>query len=192
MLQRNLLILLILSLFGCYGAPKQVKPAAWIFNHMPKNASETFQKGWKDGCESGMASMTNAAYKTFYHFKQDPELREDPVYYKAWKDTWDYCRHYIYGIIRQGNQRLNLPTQRTEFLTSFMGAEGILGGSGAMHITGPGDVLMPLENFGSLAGDNTFIPYQSGEGLNWDYTGDNLVNNKGTSFMDWDFENWNF
>lgn len=54
-----------------------------------------YSKGWKDGCHTGMATMSNSYYQTFYHFKQDPYLTTNKMYYQAWKDSYAYCRQYV-------------------------------------------------------------------------------------------------
>ena len=79
------IILLITTLAGCTSVPDSMKPMSWVFDQVPPDAPENFKQGYKDGCESGFSSMTNTAYRGFYHFRQDPILRKDPVYYKTWK-----------------------------------------------------------------------------------------------------------
>ncbi|MEM7617231.1 MAG: hypothetical protein AAF195_02490 [Pseudomonadota bacterium] len=84
-------------------------PAYWIFDLAPKNAAPEYKQGWLDGCETGLASMTNDFYKTFYTFQQTNEMLGNEVYYKAWKDTYHFCRHYSYGILRESDLRMNIP-----------------------------------------------------------------------------------
>lgn len=159
---KNIMILLIMLSFtsGCYNAPDAVKPMPWIFKMMPKDAPNNFKRGWMDGCETGLASMTNSFYKAFYTFKQTPKLRDDPVYYSVWKDTYNFCRHYVYGTLRQSNQRMNLPGRRSEWHETFMGAEGILE-VGMLNLWGPGDWLLPFQQIGSIGG-NTDLPSLGG------------------------------
>ncbi len=150
---KQILVILIsfILLQGCYNAPDKLKPMPWIFNMMPKDAPNNYKRGWKDGCESGLANMTNSIYRKFYTFRQDKNLREDATYYKTWKDTYNFCRHYAYGTLRQSDQRTRLPNNQTAFQAYFMGAEGILD-KGILKLTGPADALLPLQKIGPIGG----------------------------------------
>jgi len=167
-----LLFLLIPLLPACYNAPDALKPAPWIKSMMPKDAPNNFKRGWIDGCETGLASMTNSFYKTFYTFKQDPKLREDATYYKAWKSTYNFCRHYIYGNLRQSNQRMNLPGKLNEFQDTFMGAEGIFV-VGPLQLWGPGDWLVPLQKVGNIGGDRWMSSLGGGDAWSQSIGGSN-------------------
>ena len=162
------ILLVILVISGCYNAPDKLKPMPWLFNMMPQDAPNNFKRGWIDGCESGMANMTNSFYKAFYTFKQDAKLREDPIYYNVWKDTFNFCRHYVYGTLRQSNQRMNLPGRHSEWHETFMGAEGILE-VGMLNLWGPGDWLLPFQQVGSIGGD-PWLPSFNGGGPAWSNT----------------------
>lgn len=165
MIRLVILVMTLTAITGCYNAPDAVKPMPWLFDQMPKDAPNNFKRGWIDGCETGMASMTNSFYKAFYAFKQDAKLRDDPIYYTVWKDTYNFCRHYVYGTLRQSNQRMKLSGNTiSEWQETFMGAEGILE-SGMLHLTGPGDWLLPLQNIGAIGGD-PWIPALGG-GAAW-------------------------
>lgn len=63
-----------------------------------KNASPDFQKGWADGCESGMISGSNSFYQSFYKAnKQDGfKMATSPEYSNAWDKAWWYCTHSVY------------------------------------------------------------------------------------------------
>ena len=176
----------ILTLSGCYHAPDFVKPMSWLLKQVPDDAPSAYKLGWLDGCETGMSSMTNTAYKTFYSFKQNKQLRANPDYYKVWKDTYTFCRHYAYGTIRQANVRMRLPNDRTDTLTSFMGTTNIFE-AGLLQLWGPGDALKLLGNAGTVGGDlgSTF-----GMGDALDFSGDSVMNGQGTNpIMNWDFNN---
>jgi hypothetical protein len=54
-----------------------------------------YTKGWEDGCFTGMAAMSNSYYQSFYHFRQDPSMTTNQMYYQAWKDSYVYCRQYV-------------------------------------------------------------------------------------------------
>lgn len=179
------ILITVFLLSGCYSAPDPIKPMSWLFQQMPEDAPNKYKLGWKDGCESGLANMTSTTYKTFYSFKQNAELRRDPLYYKAWKDTYDFCRHYAYGTIRQADIRMKLPNEPSKFLTSFMGTENILE-HGLLQMWGPGGgTLTPLKNFGQLGGD---LGNPIGMGGATDFSDDAAMNGKGTNpIMNWEF-----
>ncbi|MDA0781718.1 MAG: hypothetical protein PQ612_03075 [Rickettsiales bacterium] len=185
----NKILLIVISVFlltGCYNAPDAIKPHSWLFKQMPQDAPNKYKHGWKDGCESGMSSMTSTTYKTFYSFKQDPILRKDPTYYKAWKDTFNFCRHYAYGTLRQADIRMNLPNERSQFLTTFMGTENILE-HGLLQMWGPGGgTLKFLKNFG---GDYGSLGREFGMGGAMDFSDDMVMNGKGKNpIMNWEFK----
>lgn len=96
-------ILMILTLSGCAG---QIFSSESIFAPTParmgkpdKNAPEEYTKGWDDGCKTGLSTMVHGYYKSFYAYKQDPELANNAMYYKAWKDAYTYCRQYSFRYI---------------------------------------------------------------------------------------------
>ncbi len=145
----SLCLLLLLSLTACPGgAPDIIKPNQRVFGHMPEGGSAEYEKGWKQGCESGLSGMTNSFYQSFYVFKQDNSMLTNEVYYKAWKDSYDYCKGYVYGIVKEGNMRRSLPHSRRHFFpeakgTSVMGTWDVKSkaGSGVLgwfDNTGPG------------------------------------------------------
>ncbi len=62
---------------------------------LPQGSPE-YTQGWKDGCETGMAVYGDPMYKTIYKWKRDEDLAAANVtYYKAWKDSYNACRHYL-------------------------------------------------------------------------------------------------
>ena len=161
-----------------------------MFDMMPKEAPNKYKRGWKDGCESGMATMTNSMYRKFYTFRQDQTLRKDATYYKAWKDTYTFCKHYVYGILRQASARQKQPNQQTSFQSYFMGAEGILF-KGLLNLQGPGDALVPLEKIGNVGGSGYVGVGQSEREViggvgSWDYSGDTMIGNDNGGW-NWDF-----
>ncbi|MBL0319489.1 MAG: hypothetical protein IPP74_09430 [Alphaproteobacteria bacterium] len=108
----NHLIRAFIIALGCIALSAciaDVRPMARIFTHMPENAPIEYQLGWKQGCESGISAMGNDFFKTFYHYTQSAELVHNEVYYKAWKDSFTYCRNYTYGMTREFSVRYRLP-----------------------------------------------------------------------------------
>ena len=61
-----------------------------------KGAHPDYLAGWEDGCQTGLSTMVHGYYKSFYGYKQDPYKANNPRYYKAWKDSYTYCRHYSF------------------------------------------------------------------------------------------------
>ncbi len=55
-----------------------------------------YVEGWVDGCHTGIGVSSNSWYKRYYTFKQDAMKAQEPVYYKGWKDSFNYCQRYIY------------------------------------------------------------------------------------------------
>lgn len=180
-LKKIVLCVALLALSSCH-APSSLKPGAWVFDQMPKEAPPEFKQAWIDGCKTGLSSMTNSFYKTFYQFTQDPVLRRDPLYYKVWKDTFTFCRHYIYGTLRQGNVRMTLPTAPNYFMDNLAGGDSIFT-IGPLQNLGPGTWGLLLENWGETAGQ----PFFESMGGELDFTDDMIWNGKGASVLEWDF-----
>ncbi len=94
-MMRIALILCLFLIQGCVAAPPW---QTWMFEGPPagKEYHPLYVQGWKDGCETGTSANTNHWYKFHYKFKQDSTLAQDQVYYKGWKDAFNYCGRYIY------------------------------------------------------------------------------------------------
>lgn len=101
-MMRTLLIAgLVLTLAACKATPPW---ASWMEEGPPPGREYTplYVEGWKDGCHTGISAGANQWYKMHYKFKQDPILAQDPIYYKGWKDAFDYCARYQYQRSRGG------------------------------------------------------------------------------------------
>jgi hypothetical protein len=98
-----LLIALMVCLSACGDEPKFgstvgnffFKPASLDID--PPEGPPEYQQGWLDGCESGMAAYSDALPKSFKAFKlkQDPNLRNNKMYYQIWKDAFLYCAIFL-------------------------------------------------------------------------------------------------
>ena len=99
-MRKSLLITLfatLLILSACRAGPPWM---SWMFEG-PKDMHEKdypplYLEGWKDGCESGTSATVQDWYRQFYRFKQDAYKSQDKVYYKGWKDAFEFCQRYLY------------------------------------------------------------------------------------------------
>ena len=53
-----------------------------------------YKAGFKDGCESGLATYGTIFYKMRYGFYQNYEMLSNVDYDRAWHESFNYCRHY--------------------------------------------------------------------------------------------------
>ncbi len=166
-LRLSVLCVVLTSLSGCYRLPAAMKPAGFIFNQMPENAPENFKKGWVDGCTTGASTMTNSFYRWFYRFTVDKELMNDPVYYATWKDTSTFCRHYVYGLLREGDGRTRLPNNMPSVVDRFAGTKDFFN-SGILHFWSvEGTNGMMIQNWGETAGNGN---QTTDSAFTWDYS----------------------
>ncbi|MDB2415425.1 hypothetical protein N9W34_06610 [Rickettsiales bacterium] len=178
------LLITLLALQGCYSAPDTIKPSSWIFDMVPKDAPDNFKKGFVDGCKSGLANMTNSTYHAFYEFTQDPILRKDPVYYRTWKDTFTFCRHYAYGTIREADMRQRNANSRPKHLDYIAGGENMFE-TGVLNFWGLGKGHGSFfKHFGYVGTDPTL------KSIDLDFSGDNYFNKGGESHphMNWNYK----
>ncbi|MDB2415426.1 hypothetical protein N9W34_06615 [Rickettsiales bacterium] len=96
-----IIIMALLFATGCnrgkiFSEKSIFAPKAPTMGNRPDDAPEVYKKGWDDGCETGLSTMVMSYAKAFYQYKKDPELDNDPMYYKAWKDAYTYCRHFSF------------------------------------------------------------------------------------------------
>ncbi len=85
------MVAMLMSIAACEHSPYRPRP--WGIGDAPPGPPE-FRKGWEDGCDTGIGAYGNDFYKVFYTYKQDLNLIQNPVYYRAWKDAYTYCRWY--------------------------------------------------------------------------------------------------
>lgn len=80
---------------GWYYNQAFVKPRPWGMGETPEG-SPLFQKGWDEGCNSGLGVAGGKHYrKPAYRFQQDLSLINNDEYYRAWRDAYTYCRWYV-------------------------------------------------------------------------------------------------
>lgn len=102
-MRKLIVIFMVILLSGCYNfgtfSPNSIfAPKPFRMGKPDKNADPIYTKGWNDGCQTGMSTMIQGYYKSFYKYAQDPELVEDKMYYQAWKDSYTYCRQYAFRM----------------------------------------------------------------------------------------------
>ncbi len=88
---------IVLLLVGCTAVPPWQR---WMQEGPPKREGVEYPplyvEGWVDGCETGISATANQWYKFSYKFQQDPILAQDRIYYRGWKDAFDYCQRFQY------------------------------------------------------------------------------------------------
>lgn len=99
----SVILLLIISasvVVGCRGKTFSDKnffaPRYLRLGSPDPNAPPDYLDGWNDGCESGKGTMVQSYHKMFYGYKRDHSRDNNPMYYKAWKDAYTYCRQYAF------------------------------------------------------------------------------------------------
>lgn len=87
-------IVLCLFITGC-SATSLLAPTPFAMGK-PEAGTPEFNLGWEHGCQTGLSTMTPSYYKSFYTYKQEPSMIHNLDYYKAWKDSYTYCRQYAF------------------------------------------------------------------------------------------------
>lgn len=99
------LFILLTLISGCvvpwkiFSADSKFAPKPYRMGSPPKDANPDYLEGWNDGCETGLSTMNHSYYKSFYKFKQDPYKLNNERYYKAWRDSYHYCRQYSFRFV---------------------------------------------------------------------------------------------
>lgn len=100
MLRVLTIVIALIALAGCRGqifsSGNPIAPKPFRMGGPDKNAPPDYLEGWNDGCNTGLSTMVNGYYKSFYKFEQDPYKISNPRYYKAWQDAYHYCRQYSF------------------------------------------------------------------------------------------------
>lgn len=100
-LRKTLRYMVLILLMALTSTCKSMGTPSGITTEPPPGPPE-YQQGYRDGCESGFASYGTPFHKVFNKFKQDPYLAQDPVYYQAWSDAFNYCRGAIMAVMSHG------------------------------------------------------------------------------------------
>ena len=86
-------------------------PNKKIWKQLPKDLHPDTQKGWLDGCESGLSTgFATDYYRTFYKFQKDINMVKEGnrKYLRTWSWTYIYCRHYALGTLTEADMRPQL------------------------------------------------------------------------------------
>ncbi len=90
-------ILLVFMVLSACSPPLYLKPY-----EAPVGAPPDYTLGWEHGCKSGFAAFGADFHKTLYEFTQDVSMINNPTYFKAWTDSFNYCRAYINRYLAGG------------------------------------------------------------------------------------------
>ena len=96
-----ILLTIVCTQTGCTGVNHRFdwrKPIALNMN--PPEGPFKYQKGWIDGCTSGLASTNTKFHLTLgsYRFTLDNKLRYDSLYNKAWKYGYNHCGYSMKSL----------------------------------------------------------------------------------------------
>lgn len=99
MLSISRLIVILFLLPSCHPMMAKILPERPSRNFIPDlegEASPEFIQGWKDGCESGMATGSNTFYKMFYKVNKVDgyKMTSSGDYGTAWSNAFWYCTRY--------------------------------------------------------------------------------------------------
>lgn len=67
---------------------------AYSLDMTPPPGPPEYQKGWLHGCETGQNEFGSQFNRVFASAKQDPDMIDNPIYYRAWQDAHNYCRTF--------------------------------------------------------------------------------------------------
>jgi hypothetical protein len=86
----------IITIFVALATSACLPPPASLDTTPPKGPPE-YEKGWSEGCESGMNAYGTNTYKvlTNWKYKLDYSMIKNRMYYKAWNDAFLYCSMFI-------------------------------------------------------------------------------------------------
>lgn len=99
---RVLLITLLLLTSACSSGKLWGGPAPHSLPQTVEGPIE-YQEGYKDGCQSGLATYGPAHYKSYYTFYQNFSMLDNRYYNAAWHESFDFCRHFSYKYHQAGD-----------------------------------------------------------------------------------------
>lgn len=88
----SLALVFMIGLQSCAVTSRPVYDLPYAYDD---RAPPLWKLGWEHGCKSGFTVYGSNFYRTLYKFTQDVDRMKDETYYKAWMDSFNYCRHYI-------------------------------------------------------------------------------------------------
>lgn len=162
-----ILVLLTSLLASCVGEGgttfgNLLKPGGRFMSYMPTDASDAYQQGWKEGCESGLSIFGHSFQKHFYVFKKDQRFygtkfgderdlfngreitdKDKIDYTTAWGATYSWCRHVMVGT-QFGGANLMRPQ---------ISGDNALGNFGRLHGV---DQIYELQNWGQANTDGFY------------------------------------
>ncbi len=102
MLRKIIALSFVLLIAGSCSFKPRVGPP-WMQKMLTQGPEgpTNFREGWRDGCETGISGSSNRLQRSFYKFKQNYELSQDPVYYSGWKTAYNYCQRYVFQYLRR-------------------------------------------------------------------------------------------
>jgi len=59
-----------------------------------QHGSPAYQKGVKDGCETGMQTYGNMVMRMAHRTNINPYMMENPEYHRGWEIANKYCRYH--------------------------------------------------------------------------------------------------
>lgn len=92
------LVVLLICLSSCNRKPDgSISWAPYSMDLNPPPGPAEYRKGWSQGCESGKNAYSNPFYKMIgaYEYRFDAKLRNNKMYYQAWKDAYLYCAIFL-------------------------------------------------------------------------------------------------
>ncbi|MCE3232153.1 MAG: hypothetical protein K0R98_410 [Rickettsiaceae bacterium] len=101
---RNIIALIItcFGLIGCASGNSAFDLFATpiTLNTAPPEGPEEYQKGWHDGCESGITATNTSPLMMLgtYKYTLDEELRYNNLYNAAWKYGYNHCGYSMKSL----------------------------------------------------------------------------------------------
>ena len=94
----SMICLMLVSCTGMNHSVDFTKPLSLDLN--PPEGPEAFRRGYVDGCRSALSTTNHSlmlmVQSHVYTF--DEELRYNPLYYRVWKDAYQFCfSHMLIG-----------------------------------------------------------------------------------------------